>query len=274
MLRSHQFTNYFGLTHNFKGFEVPNLSKLAKIDFLKKLNISSSDNLPAFEDFWKWVLSNHGRELSYQMAVFLYPEDGQFKECEELKDSLNNERKTIHRAMLKNAKHPLWMHIRARMYKKWSSIMTEAQCSYALLNGIKEHGLNWKLFSSPLIDVFGVDMVIVTEKEAIPIQVKKDSTSIFSSHKENKCANFHRYNVNQFVKNEIIEVFKKENIVKSLAQGMILKYDVNKNQNQTYQYLKKWDNGFVYFDGPLLVKELNEYLKSNVLNVNKKFKRY
>lgn len=279
MLKSHQFANYFGLTHSFKGFEVPNLSKLAKIDFLKKLNISSPDNLPSFEDFWKWVLSNHATELSYQLAVFLYPEDGLFKECEDLRDSLNNERKITHRAMLKDYKHPLWMHIRARMYKKWSSIMTEAQCSYALLNGINEHNLNWKLFSSPLIDVFGVDMVIVTEKEAIPIQVKKDSTSIFSIHKENKCANFHRYNLNQFVKNEIIEVFKKEGVTKKLAPGMILKYDVNKNQNQSYPYLKKWDNGFVYFDGPLLVKELREYLKNNVINMknsinnNKSFKR-
>lgn len=270
MLRSHQFSNYLGLTHNFKGFEVPNLSKTAKVEFLKKLNISSVDNLPAFEDFWKWVLNNHGVELSYQMATFLYPEGGQFKECEELEDSLNNERKTIHKAMLKDSCHPLWMHIRARMYKKWSSIMTEAQCSYALLAGIESNNLNWKLFSSPLIDVLGVDMVIVTEKEAIPIQVKKDSTSMFSSHKDNRCANFHRYSLNPVVKEEINRVFKEENMIKHIAQGMILKYDVKKNNTQTYKYLKKWDNGFVYFDGHLLVKELKEYLK-NYVNIPKKY---
>lgn len=264
MLKNHPFTNYLGLTHNFKGFEVPNLSKTAKIDFLKRLNISCPENLPSFEDFWLWVVNNHGTELSYQMSSFLYPEDGQFKECEELKGKLNNERKAVHRAMLKDPKHPLWMHIRARMYKKWSSIMTEAQCGYSLLSGIQSNHLKWQLFSSPLIDVFGIDMVVVTNNEAIPIQIKKDSTSMFSSHKENKCANFYRYNLNPAVKDEISSVFAKEGVSKKIAQGMILKYDVKKNQNQTYKYLKKWDNGFVYFDGHILVEELKKYLDSYI----------
>lgn len=261
MLKAHDFSNYLGLTHNYKGFEVPNLSKKAKISFLEKLNITNKDNLPSFEDFWKWVTDTHNEELAFQMAMFLYPEISKYVDKSISNEKINNERKIIHRSMVRDVNHPLWLHIKARMYKKWSSIMTEAQCTYSLIDGINDVKLNWQVISGPLLDVMGIDLVLVTEREIIPIQVKKDSTSFFTAHKKNKFSNYHRYDLPEYARDEMHREINSLNLKQKLGKGMILKYDVQKSTDQTYAYLKKWPNGFVYFDSTILVKELSKNLK-------------
>lgn len=258
MLKDHNFSNYLGLTHNYKGFEVPNLSKKAKISFLQKLNISNKDNLPSFENFWKWVITTHHEELAFQMASFLYPEVVRYSDKQIEDDKIAQERKSIHRQMVRDTNHPLWLHIKARMYKKWSSIMTEAQCTYALLTGIQVLNKDWKVLSSPLLDLVGIDVVLVTEKEVIPIQVKKDSTSMFTAHKKNNFNNYHRYNLPEYAQEEMLKEVKSLNLNIPIGRGLILKYDVQKTLEQSYKYLKKWNNGFVYFDATSLIRELEK----------------
>lgn len=258
MLKSHEFSNYLGLTHNYKGFEVPNLSKKAKISFLQKLNITNKENLPSFENFWKWIVSNHSEELAFQMATFLYPEVTKYVDKMIPDHAIDIERKNIHKEMVRNANHPLWLHIKARMYKKWSSIMTEAQCTYALIAGVHNNSSNWSVLSSPYMDVMGIDLALVTQREVIPIQVKKDSTSMFTAHKKNNFNNYHRYDLPDYAREEILKEMKNNHLKVPLGKGMILKYDVQKTLEQSYPYLKKWTNGFVYFDSDLLFKELKK----------------
>jgi len=169
MLLAHPFQDYMGFTTMYRGFEVPNLEEDIKMSLLYKLSPSNSLEIPCFHDFWVWFRKNHGMKLATQMSKYLFP--GEDPEGQ----------KTINK-MRNNKSHAFWNHIKARIYKKWCSIVTEAQCVYATVQGIEKESLNWKVLASAELDAVGIDFVIVNEEEVLPIQIKKNSYSNYSKN--------------------------------------------------------------------------------------------
>jgi hypothetical protein len=175
------FSQYRGMTSKYRAFEDPNLPDDIKMSVLKKLSVTNHLELPNFENFWVWIKRKHGTALSIMLAKFIAPNDG--KMAAYLKNAMSHK-----------TDHDLWLHIKARVYKKWCSIVTEMQCVYAVVEGVKKLNLNWEVIASPELDAIGIDFAIVinTENKKVfyPIQIKKDSFSVYAQQKHNAKENF------------------------------------------------------------------------------------
>lgn len=246
MAWAHNFAAYSHL-FNFKGFEEPNLTDDIKEAFLMKLNTSNPDGIPSFETFWSWVENNYGVDLAKIMCDYNYS----------TKDEANRTLST----MMRNSKHESWVHIQARVYRKWCSIITEAQCTYAILRGIDKLNLNWKVISSPEMDGMGIDLAVVTPHQAVPIQIKKNTASKFSKDKDNSAENFSR----KTLYSNAARVFKEQlkNFNQPQKDILIVKYGLsdNKTNQLPYDYLKTAPNNFVYFDGEKIVTSLEKHIQ-------------
>lgn len=245
MLLAHPFQEFRGFTSTYRGFEIPNLNEEVKMKVLQKLSPSNYLQIPCFNDFWTWFKKNHGMTLVTQMCEFLYPcED---PECQ----------KTINRVR-NNKNHAFWSHIKARVYKKWCSIVTEAQCIYATIQGIEKAKNDWKVFASAELDAIGIDFVIVNNKEVIPVQVKKNSFSAYSKNKKNTDENLTRYTITKKAAKILEKEMAKNKVTQPVGDALLLKYGLMEGGKLPYDYLDQFDNGFIYFNGSKLLKTLDK----------------
>lgn len=244
MLLAHPFHEYRGFTSMYRGFEVPNLNEEIKMKILHKLSPSNYLQIPCFKDFWDWFKKNHGMAMVAQMCEFLYP--GNDPECQ----------KTINRVR-NNKNHAFWSHIKARIYKKWCSIVTEAQCVYSVVRGVKKANFDWKVFASAELDAIGIDFVIVNEHEVVPIQIKKNSFSAYARNKKNTDDNLSRYNLTKKAVKILSKEMEKNKIEQPIGQGLLLKYGLMEGGNLPFDYLEQFDNGFVYFNSQKLINTLS-----------------
>jgi hypothetical protein len=156
------------------------------------------------------------------------------------------------------------MHIKARVYKKWCSIVTEMQCVYAVVKGVKEANLQWDIIVSPELDSIGIDFVIVKNIDnkmvSYPIQIKKDSYNVYAQNKYNSLENFDKVGIKKKALNELTKELDKQKIKSEIKDITILKYGVTRNEELPYNYLKRFKNGFVYYDSKMLVDELEKNL--------------
>jgi hypothetical protein len=243
MLLIHSFDVYRGFTSKYRGFEVPNLTEEVKMKILHKLSPSNYLKIPPFEQFWNWFKKHHGMTLVAQMCEFLFPEDED--ECQKMINRVRS-----------NKDHSFWKHIKARVYKKWCSIVTEAQCVYAAVQGVESTKKDWKVFASAELDGIGIDFVIVNDEEVVPIQVKKDSFSAYSKNKKNTDENLTRYNLTKKAAKILEKEMAKNKVVKPMGRGLLLKYGLMNGGSLPYEYLAQYNNGFVYFKGEKLVNTL------------------
>lgn len=247
------FIQYRGMTSMYSAFEAPNLPPEIKLSLLKKLSVTNHLALPSFEKFWTWMKEKHGTELSLMLAKFIAPGD------EKLSLHLKN-------AMRNNKNHDLWMHIKARVYKKWCSIVTEMQCVYAVVEGVKDKNLNWKVITSPELDAIGIDFAIVVneneEKVAYPFQIKKDSYNVYAQQKHNSKENFEVVAMKKKPTQEMEAELKDLKIKATIMPLTILKYGLAKNNKLPYDYLDIQENGFVYYHPERLVTEIGSHLQS------------
>lgn len=248
---SQNFHQYYGMTNTYKNFEDQNLTPLIKTSVLKKLSVTNHLNVPSFEDFYEWLRKKHGTELSIILARFIFPKDD--KGFNYLKNSMRN-----------NRNNELWMHIKARVYKKWCSIVTEMQCVYAILQGIDNQDYHWDVLVSPELDSIGIDFAIVkyhtSGNQVYPVQIKKDSFNVYAQKKYNALENFDKVNIKKKALSELNQELNKQKIVAFINDVTILKYGVTNSADLPYDYLKRAPNGFVYYDADLLVKVLNQHL--------------
>lgn len=248
---SQNFTQYYGMTNTYKNFEDQNLTPLIKASVLKKLSVTNHLNVPSFEDFFDWIRKKHGTELSIILSRFIFPKDD--KLFNYLKNSMRNDRN-----------HELWMHVKARIYKKWCSIVTEMQCVYAIVQGVDNLDLDWDIIVSPELDSIGIDFVVVKyqdgENIAYPIQIKKDSFSVYAQKKYNALENFDKVTIKKKALAQLTQELNKQKITANIQDITILKYGVTSSADLPYEYLKRAPNGFVYYDADLLVKALNLHL--------------
>lgn len=243
MLLIHSFDVYRGFTSKYRGFEVPNLTEEVKMKILHKLSPSNYLKIPPFEQFWAWFKKNHGMMLVGQMCEFLFPEDEE--ECQKMINRVRS-----------NKDHAFWKHIKARVYKKWCSIVTEAQCVYATVAGIDSSERDWKVFASAELDAIGIDFVIVNDTEVVPVQIKKDSFSAYSKNKKNTEENLNRYNLTKKALKVLEKEMTKNKIEKPVASGLLLKYGLMNGGSLPYEYLAQYNNGFVYFKSDRLMETL------------------
>jgi hypothetical protein len=246
MAFAHNLAAYSHL-FNFKGFEGPNLTDDIKDAFLMKLNTSNPDGIPSFETFWAWVENNYGVDLAKIMCDYNY--------------STKDEANRVLSNMMHNPQNENWMHIKARVYRKWFSIMTEAQCTYAILRGIDKLNLNWKVISSPEMDGMGIDLAVVTSSQAVPIQIKKNTNSKYAKDKDNSAENFSRKPLFSQAARVLKEHLKHFN--QPQADILIVKYGLrDRATNQLpYDYLKAAKNNFIYFDGEKIVQSLEKVIQ-------------
>jgi hypothetical protein len=247
------------MTTMYGAFEAPNLPPEIKLSLLKKLSVTNHLDLPSFEKFWTWIKEKHGTELSSILAKFIVPGD------EKLSNHLKN-------AMRNNKKHDLWMHIKARVYKKWCSIVTEMKCVYAIVQGAKEQSFNWNVIASPELDSIGIDFAILViennEKIIYPFQIKKDSYNVYAQQKHNSKENFEIIPMKKKPTQEMEAELKKIKVKATIMPLTILKYGLAKNNKLPYDYLDISENGFVYYHSERLVKEINSHLKNFEQNHN------
>lgn len=245
------FQQYYGMTNTYKNFEEQNLTNEIKSSLLKKLSVTNHLNVPSFEKFWEWMRKKHGTELSIILARFIYPKDD--KSFTKLKNSMRN-----------SHNHELWMHIKARVYKKWCSIVTEMQCVYAVVKGIHDAKMNWEVLVSPELDAIGVDFAIIVPfkngNKVYPIQIKKDSFNPYAQKKYNSLDNFEKVSVKKKQEVELNKELLKQKITAKIEYMTILKYGVTRNDDLPYSYLKRYSNGFVYYDSRTLINELENHL--------------
>lgn len=245
------FEQYYGMTNTYKCFEEQNLTQVMKVSLLKKLSVTNHLNVPSFEEFWLWMRKNHGTELSIMLTNFISP--GDEKRAKYLKNAMRN-----------NRDDNLWMHIKARVYKKWCSIVTEMQCVYATVEGVHTNNLNWEVIVSPALDSIGIDFVVVKQvgnnKKAFPIQIKKDSFNAYAQKKYNALENFDKVAIKKKALQELSVELAKQKVLADIEDVTILKYGVTRGDELPYEYLKRSSNGFVYYDSQLLVEALNNNL--------------
>lgn len=247
MLLSHPFQEYRGFTSMYRGFEVPNLDDKVKMSVLYKLSASNYLQIPSFNEFWIWFRKNHGMKMANQICEFLFPDND--PECQ----------KTINKMRNKKT-HPFWSHIKARVYKKWCSIVTEAQCVYSTVVGIEKNNLGWKVFASAELDAVGIDFVIATEKVVIPIQIKKNSFSLYAKNKKNTDENLSRFEMTKKATKILIKEMEKYKIHQPIENGLLLKYGLTDEGKLPFQYLSQYENGFVYFKSEKLMTTLQELM--------------
>lgn len=245
MAFAHNFTTYSHL-FNFKGFEEPNLTDDIKEAFLMKLNTSNPDGVPSFETFWTWAEQNYGVDLAKIMCDYNHP--------------TRQEGNCILSAMMRNPKHDDWTHIKARVYRKWCSIITEAQCTYAILRGIDKLNKDWKVISSPALDGMGIDLAVVTTNQAVPIQIKKNTNSKYAKDKDNSAENFSRKALYSNASRVLKESLK--NFDQPQTDILIVKYGLRDKftKKLPYDYLKTAKNNFVFFDGEKIVQSLEKFI--------------
>jgi hypothetical protein len=247
MLLSHPFHEYRGFTSMYRGFEVPNLDEEVKMSVLHKLSASNYLQIPSFNEFWAWFRKHHGMKMANQICEFLFP--GNDPECQ----------KTINKMRNKKT-HPFWSHIKARVYKKWCSIVTEAQCVYSAVAGIEKNQLHWKVFASAELDAVGIDFVIATEQVVIPIQIKKNSFSLYAKSKKNTDENLSRFEMTKKACKILQKEMVKYKMEQSIEEGMLLKYGLTDDGKLPYVYLSQYENGFVYFKSDKLIATFKECL--------------
>ena len=251
VIKEHDFTSFLGLTRQYQLFEVPNLTKEMTLILLEKLNPSNNDKILGFNDFWNWYIDNLGKETVALLAEYMYPSKS--KNYENIVDS-----------MLSDRENELWEHIRARVYKKWCSIMTETQCVYGMLEYIQNNNKNWKIVSSPKLDSAGVDFIVVANS-AIPIQIKMLSHSKIAMSKKNNEPNLSLEEIRKskmsIVQQQLQEVgYNGLNVEKSI----LVKYGLkDRSGGFPFDYLKQHENGFVYFDTNILMKHLSSHIERN-----------
>lgn len=231
MLFSHNFDSYEKI-FQFDKFLEPQINSSIEDAFLSKLNVSNPQGIVCFEDFWLWVQTNYGEELSQQFCEYNFSEKIQAH-------------KNIF-VMIENHKHVDWNHIKARAYKIWYSVLTQAQCSYAVLRGIDKAQKNWAIISSPELTSCGIDLAILTDTQAIPININKH---LYAKDKKEHIANLSRIKLG----NQTLNVFKKNTsrYVQQPADLLVLNYEAKKimGDNISYDYLQSSSNNFVFFDG-------------------------
>ncbi len=247
MLKSHPFDEYKGLTNKYKGFEIPNLTEDLKIQMLKKLNPANRLETPDFNSFWDWYRKNMGMKTAALFSKYLYP-------------SMGKEYNGLINCMRNNKNHEFWEHIRARIYKKWCSIITETQCVYAILTHLEKSGKNWEISSSAELDGIGIDFVILTSV-AIPVQIKKISFSRIAQKKKNNDENFSKFTLSNRAQNVLNQELVKLGKDYKIDNGVLVKYGLKTNNEFPYSYLQEYENGFVYFDGEELVSQLEEIIR-------------
>ena len=173
-------------------------------------------------------------------------------------DKLFNYLKNVMRNQRNN---DLWMHIKARIYKKWCSIVTEMQCVYSLTEGINSLQKKWEIIVSPNLDAVGIDFVIVKENNEIyPFQIKKDSFNPYAQKKYNSKENFDKVELKKRALKELMTELDNNKIIGNIHDLIILKYGVTSNEEMPYSYLRKANNGFVYYDAKLLTEEIDNHL--------------
>lgn len=245
MLHNHSFNDLRGLTARYRLFEVQNLTEDVKMKMLHKLSASNYLQIPSFNSFWAWFRKNHGMALVGQFCESMFPDDPD--DCQKMINRVRS-----------NANHAFWSHIKARIYKKWCSIVTEAQCVYATLQGLEKTQMNWKVFASADLDSAGIDFIIVNEKEIVPIQIKKDSFSMYARSKKNGDENLARFEISKKSRNAILKEMKKAKIDFPIAKGLLLKYGLADSGKLPYEYLSTHENGFVFFKDEKLISVLND----------------
>ncbi len=250
IIKQHDFTSFLGLTGQYKLFEIPNLTKDMTLVLLEKLNPSNKGEILSFDDFWKWYKKNLGKETVELLAEHMYPSKST---CYEI----------IVSNMMSDHKDELWEHLRARVYKKWCSIMTETQCVYGMLEYIQANNKNWEIVSSPKLDSSGVDFIIVAQS-ATPVQIKMLSHSKIAMSKKNNEPNLSLEEVKKgrmtIVQQELKDVGYAENF--QVGKSILVKYGLKDRQgNFPFDYLKQHDNGFVYFDANILMNHLSKHIE-------------
>ena len=244
IIKTHDFSTYLGFTSMHRGFEVPNLDNEIKLSVLTKLSTENWREVPSFISFWKWFKTKHGTHMAKQISRHMFPKDEKF-------------RTYMVNCMKNKISHDWWDHIKARVYKKWCSILTEMQAVYAVVYGSEKLSLNWHVLASAQLDAMGVDFVIIANGKAIPIQVKKDSFHQQIHHKQNNKENFSRFDMTKKALKLIqAELDKVKMGSVEIDKGLLLKYGLPKSGKMAYDYLGHFPNGFVYFDRIRLVQEL------------------
>ena len=231
MLFAHDFDAHEKI-FQFNKFLEPALNESIEDAFLTKLSISNPQGIACFEDFWIWVQKNYGEELSQQFCEYNFSDKSQAH-------------KHIF-VMIENHKHIDWNHIKARAYKVWYSVLTQAQCSYAVLRGIDKAQKNWSVISSPELSSYGIDLAILTDTQAVPININKH---IYANDKKEHIENLSRFKLGS----RTLSVFKKNTAryVQKPADLLILNYEAKKimGENISYDYLQASRNNFIFFDG-------------------------
>lgn len=247
VIQCHDFKTFLGFTSTYRGFECPNLDNDVKLSLLKKLSTENWREVPCFVDFWAWFRKKHGMQLAIQICSFMYPKDEKSRQ------------KAINQ-MRASKDHDWWDHIKARVYKKWCSILTEMQAVYAVVKGSEHFGLNWQVIASAELDAAGVDFVIVTDKSAVPVQIKKDSFIKQTHHKQNSTENLCRFDSTKKAKKLIQNELDKNSIDLDIDEAILLKYALPVKDEPTYEYLDHFDNNFVYFKSNELVAILRKII--------------
>lgn len=250
IIKQHDFTSFLGLTNKYKLFEDPNLSEDMVLVLLEQLSPSNDGKVLSFNDFWSWYKKSLGKATVELLAKHMYP-------------SKSRKYELVVSSMMKNHDDELWDHIRARVYKKWCSIMTETQCVYAMLEYIQENNKNWEIISSPKLDSKGVDFIIVAQS-ATPIQIKMLSHSKIAMSKKNNEPNLSLEELRKgsmaIVKQELKEVGYDEKL--QIEKSILVKYGLKDRKGEfPYDYLKQHDNGFVYFDTNILMNHLSKHIE-------------
>lgn len=248
VIKSHDFKTFLGFTSTFRGFEGPNLDNQVKMSLLKKLSTENWRDVPCFVSFWDWFRKKHGMQLATQICTFMYPKDEKERQ------------KNINR-MRNCSSHDWWDHIKARVYKKWCSILTEMQAVYAVVAGSSTAKLKWDVVASAELDALGVDFVVVTDQAAYPIQIKKDSYSKASMHKQNNCENLSRFSITKKAQKLLEEELNKHYDNMPIEQGILLKYALPHKNQPAYPYLNHFANNFVYFEPKKLIQNLTPIIK-------------
>lgn len=243
MIFSHDFSRYTYL-FKFRNFQDCNLSDDIKDAFLSKLNVSNPQGVPSFENFWTWVQSNYGDDLAKQFSEEMFQDI-----------------KQAHRhlfMMIDNYQHSDWNHIKSYAYSKWCSVVTQAQCTYAVLRGIDKLEKKWSVLSSAKLDSSGIDLAILTQDKAIPIKIKKNTNCAFV--KDNQLENGNR--VKLFPTTQNIFAKSLSRFSQEPQDMMILKYGFANPETKKlpYDYLVQGKNNFVYFDGERTVNHLEKEL--------------
>ena len=135
---------------------------------------------------------------------------------------------------------------------------------FTLNFGIHDKQSNWSVLVSPELDSMGVDFAIVVPCEegnkVYPIQIKKDSFNVYAQKKYNALDNFDKVVTKKKQEIELRKEMDKQKIKGEIEYMTILKYGVTRSGDLPYSYLKRYTNGFVYYDSKILIDELEKNL--------------